>query len=346
MNLLPAQTLSGVDRIHHGNALSVLRRLPSASVQTIVTSPPYFGLRDYGVDGQIGLEQTPQEYVAALVAVFHEARRVLRDDGTLWLNLGDSYASSTGNKTITPQTAYLTGRAGGGAFAPAKKTLEYAETSAGYKAYDVAPKNLLGIPWRTAFALQDDGWILRSDIIWAKPNPMPESVTDRPTKAHEYVFLFAKSPRYYYDADAVRESAETNVKSKILGRGNQGYARASGATKNPQRDQAGGYGYVSEGKRNRRTVWNVATHPFKGAHFATFPPKLIEPCILAGAPVGGVVLDPFFGSGTTGAVAIQHGRHYVGIELNAGYIEIANGRLAAARVQASKPKQLAFAGAA
>lgn len=315
MNLLPATTLSGDNRIHHGNALSVLRKLPSGSVQTIVTSPPYFGLRDYGVDGQIGLEQTPQEYVAALVAVFREARRVLRDDGTLWLNLGDSYSADRGYQV------------------PDNKHKDVGNNgSMSSKLIGLPSKNLIGIPWRTAFALQDDGWILRSDIIWAKPNPMPESVTDRPTKAHEYIFLFAKSPRYYYDAEAVAEPS-------IYPGDNRAARRDTRKLIDPKCIDNGSRlrtGQPTGLTRNRRTVWNVATHPFKGAHFATFPPKLIEPCILAGCPAGGVVLDPFFGSGTTGAVAIEHGRHYVGIELNAEYIDIANGRLQIARERVRK----------
>lgn len=536
MLLLPAQTLTGNNRIHHGDALTVLRGMASGSVNTIVTSPPYFGLRDYGVDGQIGLEQTPAEYVAALVAVFREARRVLRDDGTLFLNLGDSYYSPNGHSGggSSPKST-LTG--GGGKYRAGSKNEAMYETSRALRAQsygnggkeergsidrdlssrnlcdehrdawlsrivdidcrlaheqvaelcqqipasmealrahlptgdysdpqltkrsldaiqdqaqtvlravgqvlafpssmtdecapqppggltrtgmlsvflasirsltvcvqefahkwdavagtlycnqdsaslcaelvdhiqctsgycslvaswlnspyiqphcttfysipkELKPKNLLGIPWRMAFALQDDGWILRSDIIWAKPNPMPESVTDRPTKAHEYIFLFAKSPRYYYDADAVREPHArlwdennigdnngwvTGVKTgRVLGRKESPNNGLQGSMPNPL-------------GRNRRTVWNVATQPFKGAHFATFPPKLIEPCILAGCPAGGVVLDTFFGAGTTGAVAVANQRRYVGIEINPEYIEIARQRIQDVELAMSLP---------
>ena len=267
--------------LEFGDALSVMRTLPDTSVNCIVTSPPYFGLRDYGHNGQLGHESTPQEYVLKLVEIFREARRVLRDDGTLWLNLGDSYAGSWG----------------------------------------VKPKDLIGIPWRVAFALQDDGWYLRQDIIWHKPNPMPESVRDRCTKAHEYLFMLSKSPRYYFDSDAIKEPSVSGWNGSNFNTGKTA-AHQLGRSSVKPRDSA-----VTD-MRNKRSVWSVATRPYKGAHFATFPPALVEPCILAGSPRGGVVLDPFAGSGTTGAVALSHRRQAVLIELNPDYGPLILERLA------------------
>lgn len=291
-----------------GDNRQVLRTLPDQSVHCIVTSPPYFGLRDYGVDGQIGLEETPSAYVAELVTVFRECWRVLRDDGTLWLNLGDSYNSGSsgglGGSTITggQRNQAASNRSGRGYIGGLK------------------PKCLIGIPWRVAFALVDDGWILRSDIIWAKPNPMPESVTDRPTKAHEYIFLLTKSQRYYYDADAVAEpSLQPSGNAMLTGQIKRGVLQDLSSSKLGTNQGAS--------TRNRRSVWTVPTSPYPGAHFATFPPALIEPCILAGCPEGGTVLDPFNGSGTTGAVACTHNRNYIGIDLNADYIELAHQRI-------------------
>lgn len=247
-----------------GDCLDTLRDLPAESANTCVTSPPYFGLRDYGVEGQLGAEPPPGDFVEALVRVFREVRRVLRDDGTVWLNLGDSYGEG---------------------------------------------KQLLGMPWRVAFALQQDGWYLRQDIIWHKPNPMPESVRDRCTKAHEYVFLLSKSPKYYYDAEAVKEAATCD--------------RMRGPAEHPDKKSTNGNGGLARreltGFRNRRTVWTVTTRPYKGAHFATFPPDLIAPCILAGCPEGGTVLDPFGGSGTTAGVAVAHNRKAILCELNPDY---------------------------
>lgn len=315
--------------ILQGDCRDVLGSLSDGSINCCVTSPPYFGLRDYGVEGQLGLEPTPDEFVAAMVEVFREVRRVLRDDGTLWLNLGDSYAgtgkSSGGaqGKRWEVAGADTTGPCGG-KWKPAPEGLKQ--------------KDLIGIPWRVAFALQADGWYLRQDIIWHKPNPMPESVTDRCTKAHEYIFLLSKSERYYFDAEAIKEPSVQDPKvfgrgGATASRGKQGYAAASGGKQNrAQRDNSGGYG--TTGFRNRRSVWTVGTRPFAGAHFATFPPDLIEPCILAGCPVDGTVLDPFFGAGTTGLVAQKHGRNCVGIELNPDYIAIANERLGLAPVSA------------
>jgi DNA modification methylase len=308
-----------------GDCRDVLATLDAGSVQTCVTSPPYFGLRDYGHDGQIGLEPTPDEFVAAIVAVFREVRRVLRDDGTVWLNLGDSYAAGTGTRSLGRNDAgrNLTGGGGNhlGSGNPGNQGTHVA--SDGCK-----PKDLLGIPWMVAFALRADGWYLRSDIIWAKPNPMPESVTDRPTKAHEYLFLLSKSPRYYYDQDATREPHEMRPQRRPGGRPEDltprpGQPKQAWSTS--ARDDVGVDGHPLG--RNKRSVWTVATQPYSGAHFATFPPKLIEPCILAGCPEGGTVLDPFNGAGTTGMVALRHNRSYVGIELNSEYAELARNRI-------------------
>jgi DNA modification methylase len=302
-----------------GDVREQLATLPDGCVQTCVTSPPYWGLRDYGHAGQIGLEPTPDAYVQSMVAVFAEVRRVLADDGTLWLNLGDSYAqnapggkpSKTASSTLGPK------RDGLGA--------ENAAWQREYRPRDVPPglksKDLCGIPWRVAFALQADGWYLRSDIIWSKPNPMPESVTDRPTKAHEYIFLLSKSARYYYAADAVAEPY-TNGDSWI-GREPTIHLK----TNNDRADAGGRATTGSPFGRNKRSVWHVATQPFPEAHFATYPEKLIEPCILAGSRIGDTVLDPFCGSGTTGAVAIRHQRNFIGCELNPEYIRIAERRI-------------------
>ena len=304
--------------IMQGDCLERLRELPDSHVHTCVTSPPYFGLRDYGVDGQIGLEPTPDEFVAKLVEVFREVSRVLRDDGTLWLNLGDSYA--TGTKAPRNPTT-ITGPDVPASWA-GRCQPERVGTPAGYKT-----KDLLGIPWRVAFALQADGWYLRSDIVWHKPNPMPESVTDRPTKAHEYLFLFAKSDRYYFDAEAFKEpAARAGAKA-----GGKKYSSAESASALGRHHTAATLSGVVAETRNRRSVWTVAAKPFSGAHFATFPPALVEPCILAGAPAEGVVLDPFTGSGTTGMVARKMGRKFVGIELNPDYAEMARRRIASGR---------------
>lgn len=255
------------NKILCGDALQTLRTLPSESVHCIVTSPPYYALRDYGVDGQIGLEETPAAYVAKLVEVFREARRVLRHDGTLWLNIGDSYANDTkwGGSTGGKHVEALHGD-------NAMRNRRYT---------GLAPKNLMMIPARLAIALQDDEWILRSDIIWHKLNAMPESVTDRPTNAHEHLFLLAKNERYFYDADGIREERTDFTIHKNVGRGSQGYAKASGIFSNPQRDSNGGLGVHPAG-RNKRNVWPIASQPYSESHFATMPPKLIEPCILAG----------------------------------------------------------------
>lgn len=271
-HLLPAFVgTPEVNRIYCMDALALLRALPTESVNCIITSPPYFGLRDYGVPGQIGLEPTPQAYVAALTELFREARRVLRADGTLWLNVGDSYNSSGTSSEKRTETSTI----------GLSKTLA-SQYSGSFKrvSNELPEKSLLGIPWRVAFALQDDGWILRSDIIWAKPNPMPESVTDRPTKSHEYVFLFAKSPRYFYDAAAIAEPAIYAHSDRRSGKGRHAYHGKWDGQSNGEQQA-----FVSINEtRNKRDVWTVNSKPFSGSHFATFPPDLIEPMILAGCP--------------------------------------------------------------
>jgi DNA modification methylase len=311
--------------INQGGCLEILRQIPERTINCCVTSPPYFGLRDYGVDGQIGLEQTPDEYVAKLVEVFREVRRVLRDDGTLWLNLGDSF-----NARLSGQANGIGKSYGKTANKPGHDRPCRAATGVARAAHHtdgLKVKDLIGIPWMVAFALRADGWYLRSDIVWNKPNAMPESVRDRPTRAHEFVFLLTKSDRYHYDHEAVKEPAVSDHKS---GNGFKRDARLSYKDENGARgndEQWDGVG----GMRNLRSVWSVATKPFKEAHFATFPTALIEPCIKAGCPVGGVVLDPFFGAGTTELVARDLGRDCIGIELNHEYVAIAQRRLGIAQ---------------
>jgi DNA modification methylase len=289
-----------------GDNRQTLTTIPDQSIQCCVTSPPYWGLRDYGHDGQIGLEQTPDEYVEQMVAVFRQVHRVLSDDGTLWLNLGDSYAGNTSR-------ASNNGRAGFGN----KREGVFTKTGDGLK-----NKDLVGIPWRVAFALQADGWYLRQDIIWHKPNPLPESVTDRCTKSHEYIFLLSKSAKYYFDHLAMREPSANLGKTKIRFGGNK-----YGDSDDPKHSTKSGNEYIDTGFRNKRSVWTVTTRPFKGAHFATFPTQLIEPCILAGSQQGDTILDPFFGAGTTGLVAQRHNRKWIGCELNPDYAAIAQQRL-------------------
>lgn len=322
-----------------GDCIQQLRTIQDGSIHCCVTSPPYWGLRDYGVDGQLGTEPTPEEYVAKMVEVFREVKRVLRKDGTLWLNIGDSYGGARGNISPAPDN---------------KHNHDEADTPGAAKRGTLR-KQLLGIPWRLAFALQADGWWLRSDIIWAKPNPMPESVTDRPTKAHEYIFLLAKSERYYYDAEAIKEPpAHSSLKRWAQDTESQnGSFRANGGAKTngpmkavgaPKKDKQRGHSRRHSGfndrwdqmtkaeqaamGRNKRSVWEVATQPFSEAHFATFPPKLIAPCVLAGCPEGGTVLDPFAGSGTTLWASEQLERNSIGIELNPEYCEMIRRRMA------------------
>ncbi len=332
-------------RLIRADVLDGLSQLPDESVYCVVTSPPYWGLRDYGTDGQIGLEATPEEYVERMVAVFREVHRVLRSDGTLWLNMGDSYCGAPNANIGTAST--LTGSP--------DSQLEYRKARKRRKSFrrdraevcppaayrsgsGLKPKDLVGMPWRLALAMQEAGWWLRSDIIWAKPCPMPESVHDRPTKAHEYVFLLSKSARYCYDADAVRTPYRPETRIDLVdGRWGKPHPSAWGTSPNyhgpnptnrPQRPCHRG-GKVKQGA-NLRSVWTIsnggkAASP--GAHFATFPTKLVEPCILAGCPEGGVVLDPFCGSGTTGVVALRADRRFVGIELNPEYVQMARRRI-------------------
>ncbi len=313
-------------QILQGDCIERMRSLPDQSVNCIVTSPPYWGLRDYGVDGQIGLEESPQVYCDRMVSVFREALRVLRDDGTLWMNLGDTYNGG-----------------GSGARDPAR----WPKQSRNDHLPERRPvheglkhKDMVGIPWRVAFALQADGWYLRSDIIWHKPTPMPESIKDRPTKAHEYVFLMAKSEQYWYDADAIKEPGSPNTHARGNGV-NPKSKSPSGWDKGPggHRNKTGRYPKSKQNEsfsgavnkvvefRNKRTVWTIQSTPFPEAHFATFPEALVEPCIKAGCPEGGVVLDPFSGAGTTGVVAGKLGRNYIGIELNPEYVEMSRKRI-------------------
>lgn len=349
-------------KILQGDCLEVLKTLPKKSVQMCVTSPPYYGLRDYGVSGQIGLEETPQAYVDKLVAVFQEVKRVLKDDGVLWLNLGDSYASVG----VVGQTDELTGWQHG----PLENEKRSRARGAGN---GVKPKDLIGIPWMVAFALRNDGWYLRQDIIWAKPNPMPESVKDRCTKSHEYIFLLSKNQKYYYDYEAVLEPAaydgrkDTQYKggekdvscfeherwpAKIRGfktkdqlPDNQHHGKdiqSYGLNGAGFQGHSGNYDadgnsllYEQDGlpARNKRSVWTITTKPYREAHFATFPEDIPEICIKAGSKPGDIVLDPFNGSGTTGAVATRLRRDYIGIELNPAYIELTHKRLSGVQVE-------------
>jgi DNA modification methylase len=309
-----------LNQIHCGDAAEVLRRLPADSVDCIVTSPPYYGLRNYGVDGQIGLETSPEQFIARLLDVFRECRRVLRATGTMWVVVGDSYAGS--------------GRGKGDRNRKGNKVQHHAGFVGDlfdkpYRVEGCKNKDLIGIPWMLAFALRADGWYLRQDVIWHKPNPMPESIRDRCTKAHEYVFLFSKSPRYYFNRAAMQEPAQYDGRKKLVRAASRKYSQSIVSSQPVQTIHHGGNRYnVNAGfVRNKRSVWSVPTHPFKGAHFATFPPDLITPCVLAGCPEGGIVLAPFMGAGTTAIVARSLGRSYVGVELNPDYIRIAEERL-------------------
>jgi len=303
--------------ILEGDCRESLRTLPYKSVHCCVTSPPYFGLRDYGVEGQLGLEQTPDQYVAELVSVFREVHNVLRDDGTVWLNIGDSYASFRDGKA-TPDTTR--GDSLGTLVDTGKAKNRMAST---FVNTPIKHKDLIGIPWKVAFALQADGWYLRQDIIWNKPNPMPESVKDRCTKSHEYIFLLSKSEKYYFDYEAIKEPATTSPASR--NKAAEGY---QADYPHGDRFSEGERVWGADGKRNKRSVWNVPLRPYKGAHFATFPMDLIEPCILAGCPVGGTVLDPFGGAGTTAIVSNNNDRNSILCELNPEYVELAKNRIA------------------
>lgn len=325
-------------RVLIGDARARLRDLPDASVHCVVTSPPYWGLRDYGVVGQLGMEATYQEHVATIADLFDDVRRVLRPDGTLWLNYGDSYATS------------VNGRSAANTKAAGKDDRTFRDKPFSTVQGVLKPKDLCGIPWRVAFALQDRGWYLRQDIIWSKPNPMPESVTDRCTKAHEYLFMLSKSARYYYDAEAIKEPMSLSSVDRLSQdvEAQRGSDRVPGKTNGTMKavgrvDKQRGHGRrhagfnerwdamekaeQCSGMRNKRSVWTVATQPFSEAHFATFPPALIEPCIKAGCPTGGTVLDPFGGAGTTGLVADRLGRDAILIELNPEYAAMCQARL-------------------
>jgi DNA modification methylase len=311
-----------MNKIEFGDCRATLRRWKEQGIkaQTCVTSPPYYGLRDYGHDGQIGLEETPEEYIKAMVEVFRCVWDVLEDDGTLWLNIGDSYYNYRPGKgqALVKQSV-------------ANNNQDLPQTCArrGNKFEGLKEKDLIGIPWMLAFALRADGWYLRQDIIWHKPNPMPESVQDRCTKAHEYIFLMSKSQKYYYDAEAIKEELkeESIVRNQSGWNGNEDRGYVIGKQNNMSK-YLGSDKAKNETHRNRRSVWSVNTKPYAGAHFAVFPSDLIEPCILAGAPVGGIVLDPFMGSGTTAQVAQDLERKYLGCELNIDYKTLQDNRLA------------------
>jgi DNA modification methylase len=311
-----------MNRIEFGDCRAIMREWAAKGIkaQMCVTSPPYFGLRDYGHESQLGLEQTPEEYVAAMVEVFRCVREVLTDDGTLWLNIGDSYAGS--------------GKGPAGNLGKKHNQRDMVHTRAsGNIPHGCKPKDLIGIPWMLAFALRADGWYLRQDIIWHKPNPMPESVTDRCTKAHEYIFLLTKSREYYFDSEAIKEPA---ISKKSAGNKNHKYADAfhiNGDKKHATKAGLIKLAGIKWQTRNRRSVWSVATKPYKGAHFATFPTTLIEPCILAGSRESDVVLDPFMGSGTTAEVAVNLGRRYIGCELNQNYQSLQQQRIVSASYQ-------------
>lgn len=305
------------DRILCGDALEMLRTLPDNSVHCCVTSPPYYALRDYGVDGQIGREDTPAQYVARLTDVFSEVRRVLRPSGTLWLNIADTYAGK-GNQGDSVDPKYPNGRTG--------QTVAINRRVEGCKA-----KDMIGIPWMLAFALRDSGWYLRSDIIWMKANPMPESCKDRPSRCYAHVFLLTKSRSYYYDAAAIAEPVAESTPMRMRRKfGKNKYSAGIPGQAHQHLNDYRPNGYAEEDiplLRNKRDVWQINSVPYKGAHFAAYPPKLVETCLLAGCPQDGIVLDPFLGSGTTAAVAKQMGRHYIGIELNPDYCTLAEQRI-------------------
>lgn len=352
-----------VNQIYNQNCMEGMKQLPDNSIHCCVTSPPYFGLRDYGTEEQIGMEQTPDEFVEKLVQVFTEVKRVLKPEGTLWLNLGDSYCA-TGTGSCNQKSSTLQG---------GKKNQIEAGKRPNKKPFkDIKPKDLIGIPWMVAFALRANGWYLRQDIIWHKPNPMPESVTDRCTKSHEYIFLLSKSQKYFYDIDSIRTPVKDSTVQRMMQQieNQKGSERVPGKTNGTMKavgpgrtprlgvDTNGGnqasetgikaYSHrgtgdkkltghsgnfdsdgnlIGDGMANKKSVWTVTTKPFKEAHFATFPEDLIVDCIKAGCPVGGVVLDPFMGAGTTALVARKLNRNYIGFELNPNYIALASKRL-------------------
>lgn len=313
-----------------GDSIAVLKTFAPRVFRCCVTSPPYFGLRDYGVEGQAGLEKTPEEYVAKMVEVFREVRRVLTDDGTLWLNLGDSYNAYNGNRGASTSFS-----------AAQESAMPKYETGRGLTVKALKNKDMIGIPWMVAFALRTDGWYLRSDNIWAKPNPMPESVIDRPTRSHEYVFHLSKSDRYYYDYEASQEPAVGKNIHDLTGPGCSapGQTPQTGSRKGRKNESTGrtvvGFQDRRDASehpptRNRRSVWTICTEPYKGAHYAVMPTKLVEPCILAGSAVGDIVLDPFYGTGTVGVVALRHDRNFVGIDLDPRNLKLAEERIGGA----------------
>lgn len=301
-----------MNKIEFGDCRETMRRWAQEGikVQTCVTSPPYYGLRDYGHEGQLGLEETPEEYIANMVEVFRCVKDILADDGTLWLNIGDSYCNSNGFARASPEYQ----REGRNNMPANDRKLDKLHATG------LKTKDLIGIPWMLAFALRADGWYLRQDIIWHKPNPMPESVQDRCTKAHEYIFLLSKSPKYYYDIDSIKEEATSTDESNR----NRDETKLNNT---PGRTKMAGLTTNHYETKNKRSVWSVPVKPYEGAHFAVFPSDLIEPCIIAGAPVGGIVLDPFMGSGTTAQVAQDLGRKYMGCELNPDYEPLQKKRL-------------------
>ncbi len=321
--------------IYNGDCREVLKIIESKTINCCVTSPPYYGLRDYRVDNQIGLEETPEQYIKQLADVFDEIRRVLRDDGTLWLNIGDSYAGSGKGSAHYPDNAMNYKQGTNAGSLTTKNTRPY-------RSEDIKPKDMIGIPWMLAFELRRRGWYLRQDIIWAKPNPMPESVRDRCTKSHEYIFLLSKSEHYYFDAEAIAEPVADSAIKRLdqdidHQNGSIAYGKTNGNmkavpprfggkkyTEHPEiffRTKSG-HMYEPKPKRNKRDVWTVSTKPYKGAHFATFPEDLIEPCVLAGCPPEGKVIDPFAGIQTTGVVCKRYGREFVGIEINREYCNL------------------------
>ena len=309
-----------LDHIYTGDCLEVLKTLPDESVHCCITSPPYYALRDYGVDGQIGREATPKEYISRLTEVFTEVRRVLRSDGTLWLNISDTYAGK-GNQGSYVDAKNPKGRNG-------------QAVAHNYKVEGCKPKDMIGIPWMLAFSLRDSGWYLRNDIIWMKENPMPESCKDRCSRCYEHIFLLSKSRKYFFDAKAISEPIAPATAERLKRGMNGGKKYGKPVPGQPQTqtiNRPRAHGEITDSMinpmRNKRDVWVVNTVPFKGGHYAAYPPKLVEPCLLAGCPEGGIVLDPFFGSGTTGMVAKQLNRHYIGIELNPEYAELAKARI-------------------
>jgi DNA modification methylase len=310
-----------MNKIEFGDCRTIMRQWANEGVkiQTCVTSPPYYGLRDYGHEGQLGLEETPEQYIANMVEVFQCVKDILADDGTLWVNIGDSYYNYRPGKgqALVQQTV-------------ANNDQDLPQTCArrGNKLEGLKEKDLIGIPWMLAFALRADGWYLRQDIIWHKPNPMPESVQDRCTKSHEYIFLLSKSPKYYYDIDSIKEELkeESIARNQSGWNGNEDRGYVSGKQNNMSK-YLGSEKAKNETHRNRRSVWTVNTKPYSGAHFAVFPTELIEPCIMAGSRVGDIVLDPFMGSGTTAQVAQDLNRNFLGCELNSDYKPLQDKRL-------------------